>query len=117
MALFNGRAGRLTSQNGGFRAGQWEHYVAAMYWTICTITTVSAHMRTPLVQRGPRVRLTLFSQVGYGDISAHSLEERNMAILSTAVGATTFAFVCGNMTSLVVGMDKVPPGQIEQAYL
>ena len=61
----------------------WEQYVAAYYWCVCTITTV-----------------------GYGDISAHSVPERNVAIFSAALGATMFAFVCGNMTSIVVAMDK-----------
>eukprot|EP01052_Picozoa_sp_SAG31_P010574 SAG31_NODE_582_length_13925_cov_32.209967_5_plen_794_part_00 len=61
----------------------WEQYTAAVYWCICTVTTV-----------------------GYGDISANSAPERTVAIFAAAVGATTFAFVCGNMTSIVVALDK-----------
>ena len=45
-------------------------------------------------------------QVGYGDISAKNHDERVYAIFSMSLGAVTFAFVCGNMTSLVINLDK-----------
>lgn len=60
-----------------------EQYGAAMYWTMCTITTV-----------------------GYGDVAANTSGERLLSMLVMAIGASMFAFVCGNMTSIVVNFDK-----------
>jgi len=60
----------------------WEHYFAALYWTIMTLTTV-----------------------GYGDISMKTVPERIFAGLIMFAGAIFFAFMMSNVAELVREID------------
>jgi len=57
-------------------------YVASLYWSYSTITTV-----------------------GYGDLVPTSTLERAVAIISMVIGVTVFGYFMGNMTSMVGAMN------------
>jgi hypothetical protein len=60
-----------------------ETYVAALYWSIMTLTTI-----------------------GYGDVSPQNAGEMVFVTVSMLVGAGVFSFVVGTCCSLVEGLDK-----------
>jgi CRP-like cAMP-binding protein len=61
-----------------------EVYVASLYWTLASMTTV-----------------------GYGDIVAKTDMERLWAIVTMLVGATVFGYIVGSMSTLVEQLDTV----------
>merc|ERR1712038_1525989 len=62
-------------------AGALEEYLAAFYWSVMTITTV-----------------------GYGDVPAQNSVERAVAICFMCIGGCTYAYIVGNICSVVSGM-------------
>ena len=60
-----------------------ECYVAAMYWSIMTITTI-----------------------GYGDVPAQSTPERAVVCVCMLLGAGMFAYVVGSVCGIIAGMGK-----------
>lgn len=60
-----------------------EKYVASLYWSFSTITTV-----------------------GYGDLTPTNTYERLFAIIAMVVGVTVFAYFMGSMTSVVSAMNE-----------
>ena len=59
-----------------------DHYVASVYWSITTMTTV-----------------------GYGDITPASTHERLYACLAMLLGATLFGYVIGNVAAMSMSAD------------
>eukprot|EP00753_Platysulcus_tardus_P013660 PLAT3821.3.p1 GENE.PLAT3821.3~~PLAT3821.3.p1 ORF type:complete len:1960 (+),score=909.62 PLAT3821.3:67-5946(+) len=57
-------------------------YIASIYWTMATITGV-----------------------GYGDVAAETTLERGYSIFTQIIGATSFGFFIGNISSLLETMD------------
>jgi voltage-gated potassium channel len=60
-----------------------EKYVASLYWSFSTITTV-----------------------GYGDLTPSNTAERLFAIVAMVVGVTIFAYFMGSMTSIVSALNE-----------
>jgi hypothetical protein len=58
-------------------------YIAAMYWSIMTITTI-----------------------GYGDIPAKTTPERALVCVCMLVGAGTFAYIVGSFCGIVASLGK-----------
>jgi len=58
----------------------WASYLAALHWSLATITTV-----------------------GYGDVKPVATAERVMAVIGMIIGTTMFAFVIGTMINLIEG--------------
>jgi len=59
-------------------------YVAALYWSVMTITTI-----------------------GYGDVTPVNLGEMMFMLVGMVLGAAIFSFVVGTCCSLIEGLDKV----------
>jgi potassium voltage-gated channel Eag-related subfamily H protein 7 len=59
-------------------------YVAALYWSVMTITTI-----------------------GYGDVTPVNLGEMAFMVIGMMLGAALFSFVVGTCCSLIEGLDKV----------
>jgi len=59
-------------------------YVAALYWSVMTITTI-----------------------GYGDITPVNTGEMTFMLVGMVLGAALFSFVVGTCVSLIEGLDKV----------
>jgi len=64
-----------------------EIYSLAIYWTVTTIATV-----------------------GYGDITPQNFQQRYFAIMVMIVGAGSYGFVIGNISSLLASVDVVKAG-------
>jgi voltage-gated potassium channel len=64
-----------------------EIYSLAIYWTVTTMTTV-----------------------GYGDITPHGIYQRLYAVMVMIVGAGSYGYVIGNISSLLANMDIVKAG-------
>jgi hypothetical protein len=58
-------------------------YIAAMYWSIMTITTI-----------------------GYGDVPAKTTPERALVCVCMLVGAGTFAYIVGSFCGIVASLGK-----------
>ena len=71
-----------------------EMYVASMYWTLSSMTTV-----------------------GYGDISATTDGERCWSIVTMLLGATVFGYIVGSMSTLVEQLDTVKARYAEKVEL
>lgn len=62
--------------------GDWQIYLAAVYWATTTLTTV-----------------------GYGDIKAYNNKERIMACLSMIIGIFLYSYIIGSLTNLLSNLD------------
>jgi len=60
-----------------------EVYITAFYFTVTTLVTV-----------------------GYGDITAYSLEEKAFAILLMLLGVVSFSFATGTIASIITSFDS-----------
>jgi len=60
-----------------------EKYVAALYWSVMTISTV-----------------------GYGDITPQTVAERMFIVVSMLVGASVYAYVVGSVCGIISSMDQ-----------
>jgi len=69
-------------QEGAVRDSTQDRYVAALYWSVMTLTTV-----------------------GYGDVHAHTTIERLYAMICMMLGAFLFAYLLGNMQHLLSNFD------------
>ena len=58
-------------------------YIAALYWAFSTLTTV-----------------------GYGDISARSIEEQIFSMLMMLLGVSWYAYTVGSMSTILASFDK-----------
>lgn len=61
---------------------EFRQYLAAIYWAMCTLSTV-----------------------GYGDITPETDQERFYAILAMVLGGSLYGYVIGSVTSIVTDMD------------
>jgi len=68
----------------------FDRYLVAWYWSIMTVTTI-----------------------GYGDVVPRTNAERIVAIFAMLLGAGVYAFILGNVTSLVAALDI----QMQEYYL
>jgi CRP-like cAMP-binding protein len=62
--------------------GDWQIYLAAVYWATTTLTTV-----------------------GYGDIKAYNSNERVFACLSMIIGIFLYSYIIGSLTNLLSNLD------------
>ncbi len=50
--------------------------------------------------------MTTLVTVGYGDISAHSLDEKIFSILLMLLGVVSFSFATGTIASIITSYDS-----------
>ena len=63
--------------------GDWDKYIASIYWAFSTLTTV-----------------------GYGDINARTIGEQAFSMIMMLLGVSWYAYVVGSMSAIVASFDR-----------
>lgn len=71
--------------------GPWEVYIQSFYFTVTTMTTV-----------------------GYGDMSANTMNEQLFCILLMVLGVIVFTTISGALSSVMTNFDVTSAEQAEQ---
>jgi len=62
---------------------RWAKYLTALYWAVATLSTL-----------------------GYGDVVPSTLLERGFVVVCAMLGASVYAYMVGNVCSIIQGMDE-----------